>query len=79
MRDYLMFLGKDDPTVLKAQEILDKGESFPDPPTPVPHPRSPSPCTPSQSRAELRWTELLRLFFCFVRACFFVQKSQGIR
>ena len=29
MKDYLMFLGKDDPTVLKAQEILDKGESFP--------------------------------------------------
>ena len=29
MKDYLMFLGKDDPVVLKAQEILDKGESFP--------------------------------------------------
>ena len=29
MKDYLMFLGKDDPAVIKAQEILDKGESFP--------------------------------------------------
>ncbi|MBO7138610.1 MAG: S41 family peptidase [Bacteroidaceae bacterium] len=29
MKDYLMFLGKDDPTVLKAQEILDEGKSFP--------------------------------------------------
>ena len=29
MKDYLMFLGKDDPVVLKAQEILDKGKSFP--------------------------------------------------
>ena len=29
MKDYLMFLGKEDPVVLKAQEILDKGESFP--------------------------------------------------
>ena len=29
MKDYLMFLGKDDPTVLKAREILDEGESFP--------------------------------------------------
>jgi carboxyl-terminal processing protease len=30
MKDYLMFLGKDDPTVLKAQEILDAGKSFPE-------------------------------------------------
>jgi len=30
MKDYLMFLGKDDPVVLKAQEILDKGLSFPE-------------------------------------------------
>ncbi len=29
MKDYFMFLGKDDPAVIKAQEILDKGESFP--------------------------------------------------
>ena len=29
MKDYLMFLGKDDPVVIKAQEILDKGLSFP--------------------------------------------------
>ena len=29
MKDYLMFLGKEDPVVLKAKEILDKGESFP--------------------------------------------------
>ena len=29
MKDYLMFLGKDDPVVIKAQEILDNGESFP--------------------------------------------------
>jgi len=29
MKDYLMFLGKDDPAVLKAQEILDEGKSFP--------------------------------------------------
>ena len=29
MKDYLMFLGKDDPAVIKAKEILDKGESFP--------------------------------------------------
>jgi len=29
MKDYLMFLGKDDPTVIKAREILDKGESLP--------------------------------------------------
>lgn len=27
--DYLMFLSKDDPVVIKAQEILDKGASFP--------------------------------------------------
>ena len=27
--DYLMFLCKDDPVVVKAQEILDKGLSFP--------------------------------------------------
>ena len=32
MKDYLMFLGNDDPVVIKAQEILDKGESFPTPP-----------------------------------------------
>ena len=31
MKDYLMFLGKDDPVVQKAQEVLDKGESFPKP------------------------------------------------
>lgn len=30
--DYLKFLGKDDPTVLKAQEILNKGKSFPEAP-----------------------------------------------
>ena len=30
--DYLMFLGKDDPTVLKAQEILNEGKSFPEAP-----------------------------------------------
>ena len=29
MKDYLMFLGKDDPTVLKAKEILNEGKSFP--------------------------------------------------
>ena len=29
MKDYLQFLGKDDPVVIKAQEILDKGLSFP--------------------------------------------------
>lgn len=29
MKDYLQFLGKDDPVVLKAQEVLDKGKSFP--------------------------------------------------
>jgi len=29
MKDYLMFLGKDDPVVIKAQEVLDKGLSFP--------------------------------------------------
>lgn len=29
MRDYLMFLGKDDPTVIKAKEILDQGKSLP--------------------------------------------------
>ena len=34
MRDYLMFLGKDDPTVLKAQEILNEGKSFPEAPKP---------------------------------------------
>jgi len=27
--DYLMFLGKDDPAVIKAQEILNEGKSFP--------------------------------------------------
>ncbi|MBQ7462232.1 MAG: S41 family peptidase [Bacteroidaceae bacterium] len=32
MKDYLMFLGKDDPVVIKAREILDKGQSFPTPP-----------------------------------------------
>lgn len=32
MRDYLMFLGKDDPAVLKAQEILEEGKSFPEAP-----------------------------------------------
>ena len=30
MKDYLMFLGKDDPAVIKAQEILDQGKSFPE-------------------------------------------------
>ena len=30
MKDYLMFLGKDDPVVIKAQEILDQGKSFPE-------------------------------------------------
>ena len=29
MKDYLQFLGKDDPVVLKAKEILDQGKSFP--------------------------------------------------
>ena len=29
MKDYLQFLGKDDPVVIKAQEILDKGLSYP--------------------------------------------------
>jgi len=29
MKDYLMFLGKDDPVVIKAREILDEGLSFP--------------------------------------------------
>lgn len=29
MKDYLQFLGKEDPVVIKAQEILDKGLSFP--------------------------------------------------
>ena len=29
MKDYLQFLGKDDPVIIKAQEILDKGLSFP--------------------------------------------------
>ena len=29
MKDYLQFLSKDDPVVIKAQEILDKGLSFP--------------------------------------------------
>lgn len=29
MKDYLMFLGKDDPVVIKAKEILDQGKSFP--------------------------------------------------
>ena len=32
-KDYLMFLGKDDPAVIKAKEILDQGLSFPEPPT----------------------------------------------
>ena len=34
MKDYLMFLGKDDPTVIKAKEILDEGKSFPEAPKP---------------------------------------------
>lgn len=34
MKDYLMFLGKDDPTVLKAREILEEGKSFPEAPKP---------------------------------------------
>lgn len=34
MKDYLMFLGKDDPAVIKAREILDKGLSFPEAPKP---------------------------------------------
>ena len=29
MKDYLMFIGKDDPTVIKAREILEEGKSFP--------------------------------------------------
>lgn len=29
MKDYLMFSGKDDPVVIKAHEVLEKGESFP--------------------------------------------------
>jgi carboxyl-terminal processing protease len=29
MKDYLMFLGKDDPAVIQAQEILNEGKSFP--------------------------------------------------
>lgn len=29
MKDYLQFLGKDDPVVIKAREILDEGKSFP--------------------------------------------------
>ena len=32
MKDYLMFVGKDDPVVLKAQEILEQGLSFPQAP-----------------------------------------------
>lgn len=31
--DYLKFLGKDDPTILKAQEILNSGKSFPEVPS----------------------------------------------
>ena len=34
MKDYLMFLGKDDPTVIKAKEILEEGKSFPEAPKP---------------------------------------------
>ncbi len=34
MKDYLMFISKDDPTVIKAQEILNEGKSFPDTPAP---------------------------------------------
>ena len=33
MKDYLKFLGKDDPTVIKAKEILDEGKSIPSPPS----------------------------------------------
>ena len=29
MKDYLMFLGKDDPAIIKAQEILNEGKSVP--------------------------------------------------
>ena len=29
MKDYLMFISKDDPTVIKAREILEEGKSFP--------------------------------------------------
>ena len=29
MKDYLQFLGEDDPVVIKAQEILDNGQSYP--------------------------------------------------
>ena len=29
MKDYLQFLGQDDPVIIKAQEILDQGKSFP--------------------------------------------------
>ena len=32
MKDYLMFIGKDDPVVIKAQEILEQGLSFPQAP-----------------------------------------------
>ena len=35
MKDYLMFLGKDDPVVIKAREVLDEGKSFPAPPAPL--------------------------------------------
>lgn len=34
MKDYLQFLGKDDPVVIKAREVLDQGKSFPEPPSP---------------------------------------------
>ena len=30
-----MFLGKDDPVVIKAQEILNEGKSVPGPPSPL--------------------------------------------
>ena len=29
MKDYLMFVSKDDPVVIKAREVLDSGKSFP--------------------------------------------------
>ena len=32
MKDYLMFIGKDDPVVIKAQEIFEQGLSFPQAP-----------------------------------------------
>ena len=36
MEDYLKFLNQSDPTVLKAVEVLEKGESFPKAPEKLP-------------------------------------------